>query len=223
MPAKTVTALVPLTQAESMLANASTFEDFKNLRDTAEAARAFARARHMGIDNENLASEYILRAERGMGSVLIEMGEAGTRATRGRNRYADDAASSLPTLMDLTGIDHPQRASAAASNWQALARIPEDDFESRFATVKATGTRIAKVDFYRLVKGVVAKANKVPEAVAEMHGDGFTPAYSAFRQATQALIRDIGQLPADEMLSLAADIKGLASAYNEQRAARIAA
>jgi hypothetical protein len=73
----TDTALMPLDGIETALATASTVEDFGRIRDVATAARAWAVSRNMGIEAENRASEFILRAERGMGQSLNSLREQG--------------------------------------------------------------------------------------------------------------------------------------------------
>lgn len=187
------------------------------IRSELQGLQQYVRSRGLGIDKENEVAEAILRDERGIGQVLIRMAENGERAQQGRNQHADAAASSLPTLMDLLDEPHPQRASARASAWTALARIPEVEFESRFGTIRDSSERISKVDFYRM--GKVKPAPK-PEAEREMHGDGFSSTYSVFSKAATALIAGIDQLPADELLALAGDIRSVVNAYNAERARR---
>lgn len=220
-----VTSLAPVTALTTALALATEAGDIDRLRDIASTATALqtgARARGMGLDAENQAAEVVLRAERAIGSILLRMAEDGTRAGVGRNTH-DGAIATIPSLLagEASALMTPAEQNvlrASASRWQALARIPEVEFESRFGTVRDSGARLAKVDFYRMVGKPKAAAK--PEAEREMHGDGYSSTYSAFAKANADLIAEIEQLPADELLALAGDIRSLVNAYNAVRASR---
>lgn len=221
------TALAPLTMAQRMLAEAVTFDDFKALRDTAEAARAYAKARKMGLDSENLAAEYVLRAERGMGRVLIEMAESGERAPSSLNSIT--ASHAIKTRHGTVGPDDRKYLTLQdlgvsqqdSKHWQALARIPDSVFESKFSTIKGAGARLSKVDFYRLVKGgeKVRKA-AVREIVEAMHADDATPTFAQFKAAAEAAITGMAQMPTDELAQMADIIRSLVDAYKAAREAR---
>ena len=76
----TETALEPISLARQALAEATTLPDMKSVRSWAEALRAYAKSRGLGIEAENQAAEIVIRAERKMGLVLAE---PGTRAKGG--------------------------------------------------------------------------------------------------------------------------------------------
>jgi len=76
-------ALSTIDPLRTALANAETIEDLRGVRDMASAARAWAKARGLGIQSENEASEYILRAERRIGQNLISLREDGLFSIRG--------------------------------------------------------------------------------------------------------------------------------------------
>jgi len=63
----------------------------------------------------------------------------------------------------------------------------------------------------------VAARKEVMEA---LHEDDATPAYTAFVRATEALIRVMAVLPADELTGVAGSIIALRDAYNAAREAR---
>ncbi len=65
--------LAILDQASQMLAKASSLKAIKTVRDTAEAARAFAKAAQLGLELQNKATEIKLRAERKAGTVLSKL------------------------------------------------------------------------------------------------------------------------------------------------------
>lgn len=227
----TVTALAPIEPLHHALALATEAGDIDALKDihaTATALREGARARGMGIGAENQAAEVVLRAERTIGLTLKDMQDRGELAVRGqtfsprepytrtRNGKEESVASWSPTPTASTLADFGFTRQQA-SQFAALARIPDEEFESRFGTVRDSGARIAKVDFYRLVKG---KPDGKPEAEREVHGDTFTATYAAFAKASKALVDDIAHLPSDELLALASDIRAVVNAYNAERARR---
>lgn len=145
-----------LSKAERMLAEARSIADLRELRDFASSLRAWAQSRHLGVEAENTAAVFILRAERAAGQELIRMAEGGQRAVKGRfvgdqprvkGRIAKGGGSDLPTLAQL-GI-----SPTASANWQRLATVSDEHFERMLADALAAGadgtvSRIAKKRFY---------------------------------------------------------------------------
>lgn len=213
-------ALAPVAQAQRMLAQASTFEDFRDIRDLSETARAYARARGLGIESENMASEYVLRAERGMGKVLIEMMESGQRAPS--HPVSADKAALVPKLTELIGETNDSRARREASNWQRLYRAwTDEEFEGQLARVKELGARIAKTNFYRgFEKSAARDKAAIREAADAASPDESTTEVSALVRAAEAVESVMSQLPADELLVVATTIQGLVASYNAVRASR---
>jgi len=216
------TALTALTGAERALAEATTFSDFKQVRDMGEAAKAWAKARGMGIESENKAAEVIIRAERGMGQTLIEMREKGTLAKPGASpaQWTSRDATSVKTLEEL-GLGSGTDRNLVAK-WQLLARIPEAEFNARFERVKAAGSRLAKVDFYRLVNPDIKRAKAAQKAIREEeHADDATPVFATWAEASEALL-DYGLrlLPSDELGPTGEWLRQLLAAYNDARTAR---
>jgi hypothetical protein len=215
-------ALSPITLASKMLAEASSFEDFRGLRDTAAAARAWAKARGMGIDAENHAFEYVLRAERGMGKTLIEMAESGQRAAPsqwvGRAGVANQhvPADDMLTLPQL-GITRNESAK-----FQRLAREwTDEEFDRRMAAMVQSGVRLSKVNFYRgpnaAARSEAAAAREVREALTSTEP---TSLFEVFRDAVRGMIEGMRGLPTDELVQVADMIRALANEYNDVRAER---
>lgn len=94
-----LTVIDPLRTA---LANATTVEDFRGVRDMASAARAWAKARGLGIQSENDAAEYILRAERRIGQVLETLREEGRLAQRGPTGVPADGSLTLRVVVAMS-------------------------------------------------------------------------------------------------------------------------
>jgi hypothetical protein len=209
------TALALTTGAERALAEARTVADFQAVRDTAEGLRAYAKSRGMGVEAENMAATVILQAERGIGAELDRMSEAGERRARGSNQHHSkgDEPPGLPEL----GISMKQ-----AHLWRALAKLWTDEqFEQALRVVRATGERIAKVDFYRGPKTQErVQRQAMRDIEEELAADDASPLVDQFELAANVLAAGLQQLPNDELERVAAIIGGLVADYQRVRRAR---
>lgn len=104
-------------------------DEVKDIRDKARAMQMYLR-QAKNTEAERRACEIRLRAERKAGQLISEMEKAKGAAEPGTNRGMTplpDVRASRPTLDDL-GISYKQ-----SSDWQRLARVPEDEFEAALA------------------------------------------------------------------------------------------
>ena len=108
--------LAALEQAQLALAEASSFEDIKDIRDKAEALRKYAASAELGLALQNKAAELKLRAERRAGELLRRLKLAGGDRT---STQPDQKLS-----LDELGINKHQ-----SSRWQREAAVPEEAFE----------------------------------------------------------------------------------------------
>ncbi|MBP0634247.1 hypothetical protein [Cupriavidus sp. AcVe19-6a] len=115
----------------------------RKCRDVDEALRMQSQAASLAVyarqsrddEGERMMREIRLRAMRRTGELLAAMRESGERRGPGGHPLAAKAETSAPTLGDL-GID-----ARDASDWQRLARFPENKFERRLAELRAAGKR----------------------------------------------------------------------------------
>lgn len=113
--------LVKLDEARRALAEASTLQEIKDIRDKAEAIKAYVKAAGYSLEMQNQAAETKLRAERKGGELLKEMEKnKGGWESCGNTMLPQDVA---PKLKDL-GIHKMQSV-----RWQQIADLPEDRFE----------------------------------------------------------------------------------------------
>lgn len=112
--------LAKLDAATRMLAEARTLDEIKDIKDTAVAAQAYARAKGLGEKAEHYASEIRLEASRRMGQVLVTAHETGEF---GQGAY-QKSQSGIFELADI-GVT-PNESSAA----QTLASVPEEEWEA---------------------------------------------------------------------------------------------
>jgi len=220
--------LVLLTEADRMLAEATTLSALRDFRDEATALKAYASSRNLGVDAENLASEYILRAERRIGLELIRMAEAGERAGHGGYNSSNvaDGHVAPPSLRVILNLSSDNRARDLARDWQGLARLDPDTFEDMLAAARFKSERIARHNFYR--------AAKLPIDNGREHSTDEDSDFLTFRAGAHGLlgwtVNDDGTgaptrnglllLPNDELTQLAALIRELVRAYKEVQATR---
>ena len=122
--------LVRYDAACRALAEAKAVDEVKDLRDKAEALRAYARqARNKALEID--AAEIRIRAERRMGTMLAEQKHNGQMHRGGRPRKtgskSDPVSERPPTLEDI-GVD-----KHLADRARKLAAVPEAQFESVMA------------------------------------------------------------------------------------------
>jgi hypothetical protein len=221
----------------SALALAQEAGDIDALRDVRAIATALGRgalARGLGIEAENQAAEVVLRAERALGSVLLQIpraprgpkkgsftipGRRSNRAESGEERVRGTTSGPSETSLDKAITDLGVAASTT-QHWQWLAMLPEDRFEQLLAEHRGRGERIAKVNFYQAARPKPAPGWREVAFAPPEEGGAPTPAYAEFRKAAMALIANISQVPLDEMAEVALLIKDLANAYNVERMKR---
>src|ERR1035437_3116396 len=131
--------LVRYDAAKKALALASRVDEVKNIRDRAEAVRAYA-AQARDYDLQNRAVTIRLLAERRAGQLLTDMtknpgtrGEGRPRKSGTAKRRSSGATAKPPTLEELN------ISKAQSSKWQRLARLIDDSsFEEALRRTKET-------------------------------------------------------------------------------------
>lgn len=139
-----VTQLIHLNQARQALALAKSIDEVKNIRDKAEALRAYAKQAGMSLEMQNECAEIKLRAERRAGEMLGEQG----RKQGQRDETFHDERFEIPKLKEL-GISEIQ-----SHRWQLERSVPEEVFEKFVAETKAGAEELTS-------RGVLAIALKL--------------------------------------------------------------
>lgn len=162
-------ALATLSLATTMLAEARTFKDAKNIRDLAAAAQEFARAKKLGTEAMNYATDIRLEAERLMGLKLIE---ARTNGTFGQGTYQNSQVGSSVQAADL-GISWNESAAA-----QVVASVPDVEWQAKKESAIKAGAkstravaRSVKRDQERARKQAEMAAQPAPGECGVWHGD----------------------------------------------------
>jgi hypothetical protein len=129
--------LVRYNKARRALAAAHRVDEAKDIRDKAVAMQVYAR---QAKDRQLIehATEIRLRAERRAGELLAEMDKNKGALPGKTGRKGRPVLDPTPKLSDL-GISKDQ-----SSRWQALAGLPEQEFENK--VTHATDTAVAAID-----------------------------------------------------------------------------
>src|SRR5882724_7618349 len=131
------TALAKLDQMRQTLSVIRTVDDAKQLRDQAEAMRIYALKQKYSVEMLNYCTEIKIRAERAAGKMLREKVKAGKPNSRGTPRIK---------LEDL-GISFDQ-----SSEWQKIAGMPDDYFETWIQKAKGMGEKITMAGLKETIK-----------------------------------------------------------------------
>ncbi|MBA7682493.1 hypothetical protein ES703_90843 [subsurface metagenome] len=132
-----------MSRARQALALAKSIDEVKDIRDKAEALRAYAKQVGMGLEMQNECAEIKLRAERRAGEMLGEMG-----IKPGNPQLSHDAIIERPTLSAL-GINLSQ-----SHRWQLERSVPDEVFEKFVAETKAEAEELTS-------RGVLAIALRI--------------------------------------------------------------
>ena len=236
----------PLEQALQAAVEAGNVEGMKDVRAIGEALRKGAQARGLGIEQENKASEVVLRAERAIGLLLLGLVAEGRFGDDARKRALQEAAlgrkvvgrigkgnifAELGKLSDrvdwFLSNDDLGVTKNESMNFQRLASIPDDRFEAMIEDVRKTAKRIAKVNFYRPVDREREQKREHAETPSE-------PGFDLFRRGAFLLLgwkvddegngrptaNRVQYLASDELRQFAKLMQHLAAAYGEARSAR---
>ena len=139
-----ITSIEKLNVARQLLSEAKNLDDILHIRDIAEAARVYAQAAKLGLENQNEAAEVKIRAERKAGEMLAQI-----EKQPGARNDIEPRNTMLQGVMKNADIDRMQ-----SSRWQAIASLPEEVFEEHIAETKAEGKELTTA-------GVIKEAKKI--------------------------------------------------------------
>jgi len=132
--------LIYLNRARQSLALAKSIDEVKDIRDKAEALRAYAKQAGMSLEMQNECAEIKLRAERRAGDMLAEM-----EKNPGGGLVQFHPETTLPPRLSELGISRIQ-----SHRWQLERSVPEDVFEKFAAETKAKNEELTSMGLRRL-------------------------------------------------------------------------
>lgn len=148
-----------LSKARMAVEQARTIDEVKDVRDKAEAIRAYLRQSGESLEIQNAAAEIKIRAER-KGGVLLAM------MTKPKNQHQC-------RLHDVTSIKEIGIEKIQSHRWQRIASIPETMFEQHVESLKVSGDELTTSSVLTLAKSLTKAKRKadVAENVAESTED----------------------------------------------------
>lgn len=131
--------LIWFNRARDALARASQLDEVTEIRDKAEALRVYTKQAGEGLQMQNWCAEIKIRAERRAGQLLREI----DKHKGGNPNLSHDMTGCPPTLGEL-GLNRNQ-----SSHYQAIASLPEKQFETHIAETKAQRKELTSAGVYR--------------------------------------------------------------------------
>ena len=152
--AKLDTRLELIDRANAALAEATTVQEAKDIRDTAQAVQSYLKQQAATMETQNHAAELKLRAERKLGELIPQT----VRRPGQRDETLQDAMFAPPTLKEL-GVEPWE-----SSRWQQEATVPDEEFESYVSATKERGDELTTVGLLRKAKELDAEARRAANA-----------------------------------------------------------
>src|SRR4051794_38642207 len=175
---ETLPALATRTPADliawgrTAIEEAASFIAVKEIRDQAEALRAYQRSVGAAQEAVDAAREIRVRAERRMGQEIDRAQRDGSAATPHRRQKGSDA----PTLSEL-GVSKHQ-----SSEWQQLAAVDDETFDATLRTAKEKGKLSPSA-----VRVLLRERRRETEAAERTPGKGKRAKAKAARRRASAL------------------------------------
>lgn len=140
--------LVHFDKAKQELALANTIDEVKDIRDKAEALRAYAKQAGESLEMQNMIAEIKIRAERKAGELLKEQEKNDGGEWTHKKHLSNDTTSAIleqPKTLKEIGISRDQ-----SSTWQKIADIPEETFEKHITETKEAKEELTTASTLRL-------------------------------------------------------------------------
>lgn len=139
--------LTHFNKAKNELMLATKIDEVKTIRDKAEALRAYTKQAGESLEMQNYCAEIKIRAERRAGELIPEQVRR-PESGRPKEGFHDEG-------LFLKDIDISESQS---HRWQAIASVPEEEFEEHIAKTKADKKELTSISVYRLAKKEEQKA-----------------------------------------------------------------
>lgn len=134
--------LVLLERAKAALAEATSIEEVLEIRDQVSAFKAYAQKKKLGEEHIRLVNEMLFRAQRRLGEFTHAMDKApsGRAAVRARDSSPSGGLETKAAALKAAGVKKQD-----ASRCEAIAAIPEKQFEAEVQVPGATVKRLVGI------------------------------------------------------------------------------
>jgi len=160
--------LINFDRAREALTLAHSIDEVKEIRDQAEAIRAYIKQQKGSFEMQNQAAEIKLRAERRAGEILREIprqpGER-TDLTSGHD------VARLTTYQQV--LSDNELEDKTVQRWQLEAEIPEEKFEQFITETKAAAEELTSIAAVRIAQKIKRESNQreappLPEGIFDV-------------------------------------------------------
>lgn len=162
MPKDGGTSLALMSRASQMLAEATTIQKAKELKDLALTAKDWAERKKLGNEVISNANFYALMAERKLGELLEaterNKGTAGKGRPKKGGDHSEPPKDDAPTLSDL-GISKKESSKA-----QEVAALPDEEFQAVLSGKKTRKAATKEAKKKKAATKMKAAQEKVSEA-----------------------------------------------------------
>jgi N6-adenosine-specific RNA methylase IME4 len=135
-------------KAKRAIAECTTLDEVKVIRDKAQALKAYAKQAKESLEVQNNVAEIKIRCERKMGQITLEMPtEHGKRTDRTSRHDDEKSQKTKKEALEEAGID-----STNASRNEAMAGMDEKDFEEEIETAKKNKEELTTARVVRKAK-----------------------------------------------------------------------
>jgi hypothetical protein len=131
------TILTNLSKCVTMLRECVSAEDAKKFIDVGAAAKVWAQRQKLGIEAQNSATEFVVRAERRLGEIL--------RQTK-RNQGGRPGKKPVTLEVQVSKLNEIGISRNLSSRAQRLTKIPPEKFEAAIAQTKKERKEITYTD-----------------------------------------------------------------------------
>jgi hypothetical protein len=144
LPSKLPGVLALVTEARSLLAQATTIHEVKDIRDKAQALRDYVKQQGECLEVQNAAAEIKIRAERRAGEILDGM----WRDMGGRPKETPDIVSEVSEYRQ--ALDESGLNDRMARRFQQIASVPDAVFEGHIEEIKGDGKELTSAGVLRI-------------------------------------------------------------------------
>ena len=135
--------LIHFNKAKQELAIATSIDEVKEIRDKAEALRHYAKQAGESLTMQNQCAEIKIRAERRAGELIPEKVR---RPEEGRPKEGLHDEGLLLKDLDIN--------ETQSTRWQAIASIPEEQFESFIGEIKDANRELTSSSMHRYARSL---------------------------------------------------------------------
>jgi phage N-6-adenine-methyltransferase len=148
--ARVAPQLLSVERAQQMLAACVNVDEAKQIRDQAQAIKAYLRTQKASLGAQNDAAEIKLRAERRLGELTREIPKATAEPKHDGRGGKSPATGPLPKAKQIEDLGMTKQRVA---EYEKVASLPQDQFDAYVQVSRASGGELTTAGALRLAAG----------------------------------------------------------------------